>query len=142
MKYILCKPYNKKCMSGDISLLKGANITNTENILYHNNKPLCYTTSQDAYDYFALNDDGKGNERFKLTHDIIAHIKELVEEDNAAYEQAMLGHEEDEDYKPEIEWKSVAYYENIREKHPEWLRDYIFTKAFYEGDIDELLQIK
>ena len=40
-------------------------------MIYYKDKPLCYVTSQNAYDYFSQNDDNQGLKRGKLVKNII-----------------------------------------------------------------------
>lgn len=62
---------------GDVAVLKG-------DWLEIGGHKVCYATSQDSHDFFALNDDGKGEERYELTHGIMAKVAEL----NRDYERA------------------------------------------------------
>lgn len=41
-------------------------MTNEGGVLMWNGKPVCATTSQDAFDFFSQNDDGRGRERGEL----------------------------------------------------------------------------
>lgn len=41
-----------------------------DGIIYVNNLPICYTTSENAHQYFARDDDGNGMERGYLTQEI------------------------------------------------------------------------
>jgi len=70
--YINRKRYKKRCIQGELNIPYGTSFECLENgMIVHNNKPICYCTSQDAYDYFCHNDDGKGMERGKLIDKIL-----------------------------------------------------------------------
>ena len=69
--YIVCKLFNNKGISGFVNLSKGKEIEIIDGYLCDNKKPICYFKSQNAYDYFANNEDGKGLQRFNLSHNIL-----------------------------------------------------------------------
>lgn len=75
MKYITNKRFKKTCLCGQINIPYGTNLQCTNNLICLNDKPICYITSQDAYDYFSRNDDNKGLERGKLIRDIKDKLK-------------------------------------------------------------------
>lgn len=56
---------------GEVNIPYGTEIEAADGFLLFEGKPLCATDSQNAYDYFAANDDGCGLERGKLTRTII-----------------------------------------------------------------------
>ena len=96
MEYIVCKNYNKKGLNGkDFNLLKGTTCNCTNSIIYYNNEPICYTTSQHAYDYFSRNDDNKGEARFALVEQIFSRIQELVREYNEEVSKIDIEDEEE-----------------------------------------------
>lgn len=135
MKYIVCKYFNKKGMDGDFSLKRGSTCNSIGSIIFHNNRPICFTTSQDAFDFFARNDDDNGKERFDLSHQIIDHIKELVIEYNEAY-----ANKEPEE---EIEDTVSIFYNEIRTMFPKFLKGNldVLTVDFYNAEIDDLKEI-
>ena len=80
MKYIIHKRFRSKAICGEVNLPYGTELEAKDNLILFDGQPLCYTTSQNAYDYMARNDDGNGLERGKLTQSIIKTLSKL---DNA-----------------------------------------------------------
>ena len=70
MEYICIMRLKKRHLSGDIIIPSGTKCNEKNKVIYRDGKPICYSTSQIAHDYFARNDDGKGMERGKLTQEI------------------------------------------------------------------------
>ena len=63
MKYINRKRYKKKCIQGEVNIPYASEFEcNSNGLITYDNKPVCYNTSQDAYDYFARDDGADGNE--------------------------------------------------------------------------------
>ena len=133
MKYLLCKHFNKRGINGDFNLDKGSTCNEFASIIFHNNEPICFKTSQDAFEYFARNDDDKGYERFDLSHEILNIIAKYVMD----YNDARLKEEEAED-------KASKCYEAIRKAFPRFLKGDldIFSFEFYEASIEDLEEVK
>lgn len=74
MKYITIKRFKQKSMSGEVNIPYGTECDCFNNIIFYNNKPICYITSQNAYDYFANNNDNCGIQRGNLIQLIIAKL--------------------------------------------------------------------
>lgn len=75
MEYIIHSRFRGKGMKGCCFNLSYGTICNSkENIIFYNNQPICFTTSQIAYDYFSRNDDGRGLERGKLVNKILSTL--------------------------------------------------------------------
>lgn len=130
MIYVCCKNFNKY----GFHILKGATLNVDEYILYYSGGKVCFTTSQDSYDYFARNDDGKGRTRYKLTHDIIDKIiwANVEFDANEDYAKSFI------DTHP-----LILAYDYIREEYPAYLkeREDIFTNEFYTASVDDLTDI-
>ena len=71
MNYIVTKRAKFDSISGPINLPYGTEVTCEDGVLYYEGNPLCLTTSQNAYDHFARNDDKQGEKRGKLTQAIL-----------------------------------------------------------------------
>ena len=134
MKYIVCKQFKKKGIDGNFNLPKNSTCNELGNLIFHNQRPICFKTSQDAYNYFSRDDDGKGEERFGLVHDILDLIAEYVMD----YNDARMNGEKD------IEDKASAAYDTIREHYPQFLKNGmdVFTVEFYNAEIEELEAVK
>jgi hypothetical protein len=91
MHYITIKRYKQQGIGGHFNLPYGTPIEKREdNLLYHNNRPVCVARSFNAHEYFARNNDGRGLERGKLTHAIIKKLggmhRELTAEWKAVFD--------------------------------------------------------
>lgn len=75
MNYIVCKRLRKNTIQGPTNLKYDTECESIGDIIYYNQKPICSIRSQDAYDYFARNDDGRGLDRFKLTQTIMKLLR-------------------------------------------------------------------
>lgn len=75
MNYIVTKRFKGKTMCGNVNLAYGTECEEKGNTIYYNGKPLCFTTSENAHQYFSRNDDGQGERRGELVHDILARLK-------------------------------------------------------------------
>lgn len=68
--YIVNKRFKSKCLSGEINLPYGTRCECEDNLIIYEGNPICFITSQTAYDYFSQNDDSKGLQRGKLVDEI------------------------------------------------------------------------
>ena len=71
MKYILYKRFKGLSLSGYINLPKGTKCEMKNNIIYFNNLPLMYATSENAHNYFTQNEDEQGILRGELINNIL-----------------------------------------------------------------------
>lgn len=70
MKYIVHRRFKSKGLCGDVNLPALTECYTVDNIIVCRDKPICFVDSENAHQYFALNDDGMGMERGKLTQAI------------------------------------------------------------------------
>lgn len=63
MEYITHTRFKQKAICGEVNIPALTPIKKIGNMLYWQGKPICYATSENAYNYFARNDDGEGTER-------------------------------------------------------------------------------
>ena len=75
MNYIVTKRFNGKAMCGNVNLAYGTACEEKGNTIYCDGKPLCFVSSENAHQYFSRNDDGQGERRGELVHDILARLK-------------------------------------------------------------------
>ena len=118
MNYITVKAFNKKGIDGIFNLAIGTIVTETDNILYYNNKRICFKTSQNAYDHFSRDDDNQGIQRHNLIDQIKNKIAEYVADYNeeiAAIHNGDLTDEEKETELANVADKSAAAYDAIRQ---------------------------
>lgn len=75
--YIVTTKFTHKAICGDITLPVGTVLFASNGFILCPQGRICAVTSQNAYDFFAQNDDGKGKERGILIHDILRRLKKL-----------------------------------------------------------------
>lgn len=82
MEYITIKRARLVGISGPVNLPYGTAVQCEDGFLYHDGAWICGDHSQNAYDYFARNDDGNGIERGELTK----AIRKALEKRDADYQ--------------------------------------------------------
>lgn len=70
MKYIVHKRFKGKAICGDVNLPAMTVCESDGTVIKHNGKDICSVKSENAHQFFAINEDGKGAERGKLTQAI------------------------------------------------------------------------
>lgn len=95
--YIVCKNIKLKGIAGYFDLKTNQSIECKNNLLYYDGKAICYTTSQNAYDYFVNNFDGKGKERYALINNIKELYSNIIKRDNERY-MKLLAEDENAEY--------------------------------------------
>lgn len=125
MDYICVNRFKQKALCGEVNIPYGTKLDETNNVISYRENPICYIKSQNAYDYFARNDDGKGLERGKLTAEIIK----------------LLNNRKDGKYKNRWDriWGDISLLKYKRPEHDDyWLWNY----DFFNASIEELNRIK
>ena len=140
MEYITTKSFNTNGIGGRFNLTIGTPINENNNILYFNNLPICYKTSQYAYDYFSRNDDEKGLERFALVEQIKQRLKDLNNEYNENVRLELEGVEDLENYEIQTPNK-VAITFNKWNENGIYQHDNINTFEFYNMSVQDLQQM-
>lgn len=74
-EYIAHKRARFKSASGPVNIPFGSVLRAEGDFLYWNDLPVCAITSQNAYEYFSRNDDGKGLERGALVEAICKRLE-------------------------------------------------------------------
>ena len=130
MKYINRKRYKKKCIQGEVNFPYGTIFECLENgMIMYNNKPVCYNTSQDAYDYFYNDDDGHGKERGKIIEYILNNTKKDKMKDENKRQQIW-----------ELLWSDSFIKNNFKRK--EYDEVWIWNFDFYNASLDDLKYIQ
>ena len=103
--------------------------------LYFGSKPICNVNSDNAHNFFARNDDGKGEERFALTQAIKAKIQakknDYAAKVNAIASNMLLPPWEREERISEIVDESALAFERI---HGNAIADACLTNGFWNHD--------
>lgn len=118
MEYIIYKDFNQKAFCGDISLPRGTVCIEKNDTIYHNDKPLCLNTSENAYLHFARNDDGNGLKRGEL----ITSIK------------GVLALQDEHNYERWYRVRNAPDCQQFNRFGDTWLWNF----AFYNADISQL----
>lgn len=82
MMYITHRRFKSKAICGEINLPYGTEGWCESGLITINDAPICSDHSQNAYDYFARNNDGNGLERGQLTQE----IQKLLAKRNGKYQ--------------------------------------------------------
>jgi len=115
MKYVCCKEYRKNAFP--MLITEGTSLQSFGKEILFMGRLVCFTTSQNAYDHFARDDDGKGRLRFSLTREILSEVV------------LAKAHGNDQ-----------AIFRGIRSdpQFRKMMTDGYWNQAFYEADVKEL----
>lgn len=87
MNYITNKRLKTQTLSGQLNIPYGTSCTMSNNIIFYKDKPICFSTSQIAYDYLSRDDDGHGLERGKLVDEIKSRLAKNDENHQARWDK-------------------------------------------------------
>ena len=125
MQYIVHKRFKGKTICGDVNIPALSECEEINNWIYYQGKPVCAVTSACAHQHFAINEDGNGMRRGKLT---------------AAIQNA-LNNEKDDEHRQEL-WDRVWTDERCKKyRRPEHTDHWLWNHDFYLAEIDELVYI-
>lgn len=123
MNYITIKRARINGISGPVNLPYGTKLQCEDGILTVGGEPICYDHSQNAYDFFARNDDWNGLERGKLTW----AIRKALEKRDNGYQERW-----------DKVWADSVCQQYKRPEHADfWLWNY----DFYNAEIPDLRHI-
>lgn len=71
MRYVAHKRFRGLCLAGNVNVPYGSTCELKGNVIYKGDRPLVAATSENAHQYFARDDDGRGLERGKLSQQIL-----------------------------------------------------------------------
>jgi len=124
-KYIVVKRFKDTAICGPVNLAYGIEVVRKDSYLYSiDNKQLCAYQSQNAYDYFVGNDDGKGLERGKL----IQEIKYLLQKPSTKHQKRW-----------NKLWGANEVYKYRRNDYEDY---WLWNSDFYTAPIEDLQHIK
>ena len=72
--YVVKKQARFTGIGGDVNIPYGTHLEAQNGCLLWDGKPVCAANSQNGLDHFAQNDDGRGEERGRLTTEIISTL--------------------------------------------------------------------
>ena len=123
MKYITTKRLKSKTISGQLNIPYGTECEVCNNVIYYKSSPVCYITSQIAYDYFSQNDDSHGLER----GNIIKEIKRMLSKKDEKYQDRW-----------DKLWNDEYCHQFRRKEHGDF---WIWGFSFYNASIEDLTYI-
>lgn len=121
--YVSRKRARFEGIEGKVNIPYGTALICQDGFIMHQNKRVCGITSQNAYDYFTQNDDGRGRERGELVSAILI----TLEKRDANYQNR---------------WKKV-WAEPLCQKYkrPEHEDHWIWNFDFYNAPVEDLHHI-
>lgn len=70
MRYVVHRSFKDNAICGSVNLPAMTVCECEGGLITHNNAAICYATSENAHQFFAIDEDGMGMERGKLTQNI------------------------------------------------------------------------
>ena len=124
MEYITHRRFKQLALCGPVNLPYGTECTIIDDcISTKDGEPLCLPTSENAYQYFSRNDDGRGLERGKL----ITAIKTALEKRDSGWQERW-----------DKVWADLSLWRFKRREHQDhWIWNY----DFYNAEITDLQRI-
>ena len=110
-------------ISGPVNLPYGTVVSSDGAFLSINDQKLCSVTSQNAYDFFSRNDDGRGLERGKLVEEITSRLEKRDARHQARWD---------------FLWADAGANRLRRQDHADF---WVWGQAFYQADIRDLEHI-
>lgn len=121
--YITARRARFSAICGPVNLPWGTPVADVDGVLLLGLRLLCATTSQNAHDFFARNDDGNGMERGALTAAIVSKLADK-----------RVGHAD--------RWGKV-WADPVCQKYrrPEHADFWLWSHDFYEAPVEDLRHI-
>ena len=124
MRYIVTQRFRAKAICGPVNLPYGTVCDTEGNFITRDGKQLCAITSQNAYDHFSRDDDGRGAERGRLVREILRTLGRR----DAQYQERW-----------DRLWADEGANRLRRAEHEDF---WIWSFHFYNADVTELHRIK
>ncbi len=120
MEYVTHRRFRDISISGEVNL-SAMTVCNCDGyVIKHGDKDICFATSENAHQYFAINEDGRGLERGKLTQ----AIQKLLAKRDASYQSRW-----------DKVWDDTLCQQYKRSDHEDyWLWDH----GFFNAPIEDL----
>ena len=123
MKYVVHRRFKDNAICGSINLPAMTESECEDGLITYNNTAICYATSENAHQFFAVNEDGMGMERGRLTQSI---QKTLAKRDGSYQERW------------DKVWKDSVCEEYRRKDYEDF---WLWGHDFFNADIDVLRYI-
>lgn len=123
MDYIAHRRFRSNAICGEVNLPYGTEVQCEGGFLSVEGVPLCTANSQNAYDFFARNDDGNGLERGKLTQAIRKTLAKRDKNHQNRWNKV---------------WGDVLCQKYKRKEHPDY---WLWNHDFFNAEISDLQHI-
>lgn len=123
MDYIVHRRFKTKAICGDVNIPYGTVCTVEGAFIMQKGKRICAITSENAHQFFSLNDDGCGLERGKLTQTIQKILAKRDKKYQARWDKV---------------WKDHVCQQYKRFEHQDY---WLWNHAFYNAPIKDLKHI-
>ena len=123
MKYVVHKRFKDNAICGSINLPAMTECECEDGLITYNNTAICYATSENAHQFFAVNEDGMGMERGRLTQSI---------------QKALAKHDGSYQERWDKVWKDSVCEEYRRKDYEDF---WLWGHDFFNADIDVLRYI-
>ena len=123
MDYIAIKRARFFGLSGNVNIPYGTKIDCEDGILSIEGKPLCGDHSQNAYDFFARDDDGNGLLRGKLTQEIQKTLAKQDKDHQSRWDKV---------------WEDPICQKYKRSEHTDY---WLWSHDFFNAEITDLRHI-
>lgn len=119
MEYITAKRFKRDGIGGHFNIPYGTKLEKRDGVLVYDDKAVCKSRSAAAHEYFASNVDGRGLDRWKLSHAII---------------DTLGGYSGDSEL-----WKLI-FEDDLAQKYrrPEHQDHWLWNDAFFNASIEDL----
>lgn len=124
MKYIVHKRFKEKAICGNVNIPALTECEERGQIIYYNGQPLCVITSENAHEFFAINEDNNGLARGKLISNIVSLLRKKDNNQQNRWDKI---------------WDDKLCQKYKRPEHPDhWL----WNHEFYNADLCDLEYIE
>ena len=122
--YIVRRRARFLAICGPVNLPYGTEVSSDGAFLTVNGEKLCSITSQNAYDFFSRNDDGRGLERGRLVEEITSRMEKRDAKHQARWDKL---------------WADAGANRLRRADHKDF---WVWNHNFYNADVNELRRIR
>lgn len=123
MKYIVHKRFKGKAICGDVNFPAMTVCESDGAIISHMGNPICFTGSENAHQFFAVDDDGMGMQRGRLTQVIQKTLAKRDENYQVRWDRV---------------WNDPVCAPYKREDYDDY---WLWNSEFFGADIDTLRHI-
>lgn len=121
--YVVRRRARFLAICGPVNFPYGTAVSSDGAFLTINDQKLCSVTSQNAFDFFSRNDDGRGLERGKLVEEITSRLEKRDARHQARWD---------------FLWADAVANRLRRQDHADF---WVWGQAFYQADIRDLEHI-